>query len=59
MMIGAPPSAHAKEPRFVANPARFVDTLVGTGSSASGGQINSFPGAAVAFGYGAVLAGDR
>jgi predicted alpha-1,2-mannosidase len=50
MLTAAPPVAHAKEPPFVTNPARYVDTLIGTGSSATGGQINNFPGAAVPFG---------
>jgi predicted alpha-1,2-mannosidase len=50
VVTGPPPAAHAKEPPFVANPARYVDTLIGTGSSASGGQINNFPGAALPFG---------
>ena len=50
MLIGAPFAAHAEEPAFVTNPVGHVDTLIGTGSSETGGQINNFPGAAVPFG---------
>src|SRR3984893_4882712 len=50
MLTGAPLAARADKPPFVANPAGHVDTLIGTGSSVTGGQINNFPGAAVPFG---------
>ena len=50
MLIGAPRAAHAQGPAFVTNPAGHVDTLIGTGSSETGGPINNFPGAAVPFG---------
>ncbi|MGB6206826.1 MAG: hypothetical protein WBF82_07635, partial [Mycobacterium sp.] len=50
MLTGAPLAARADKPPFVTDPARYVDTLIGTGSSATGGQINNFPGAAVPFG---------
>jgi predicted alpha-1,2-mannosidase len=50
MQIGAPRVAHAEEPAFVTNPVGHVDTLIGTGSSETGGEINNFPGAAVPFG---------
>ncbi len=32
------------------NPAGYVHTLIGTGSSETGGEINNFPGATVPFG---------
>jgi predicted alpha-1,2-mannosidase len=50
LLTVAPPAARADKPPFVTDPARYVDTLIGTGSSATGGQINNFPGAAVPFG---------
>jgi predicted alpha-1,2-mannosidase len=50
MLAGAPVAAHAEEPAFVTNPAGHVDTLIGTGSSETGGEINNFPGASVPFG---------
>ncbi|ORX20424.1 hypothetical protein AWC32_06215 [Mycobacterium xenopi] len=50
MLAGAPVAAHAEEPAFVVNPAGHVDTLIGTGSSETGGEINNFPGASVPFG---------
>jgi predicted alpha-1,2-mannosidase len=50
MVTGAPPVAHAEEPAFVTNPAGHVDTLIGTGTSETGGEINNFPGAALPFG---------
>ena len=50
MLTGAPFAARADKPPFVTNPAGHVDTLIGTGSSVTGGQINNFPGAAVPFG---------
>src|ERR1700737_3986953 len=50
ILTGAPLAARAEKPPFVANPAGHVDTLIGTGSSVTGGQINNFPGAAVPFG---------
>src|SRR5271165_5383125 len=50
MLIGAPCAAHAEGPALVTNPVGHVDTLIGTGSSETGGQINNFPGAAVPFG---------
>ena len=49
-LIGAPRAAHAEEPALVTNPVGHVDTLIGTGSSETGGPINNFPGAAVPFG---------
>jgi predicted alpha-1,2-mannosidase len=50
MLTGVPFAARAEEPAFVTNPVGHVDTLIGTGSSETGGQINNFPGAAVPFG---------
>ena len=50
MLIGAPRAVRAEEPAFVLNPVGHVDTLIGTGSSQTGGEINNFPGAAVPFG---------
>src|ERR1700758_496860 len=50
MLTGAPFAARADKPPFVTNPAGHVDTLIGTGSSVTGGQINNFPGASVPFG---------
>jgi predicted alpha-1,2-mannosidase len=50
MLTGAPFAARADKPAFVTNPAGHVDTLIGTGASAKGGQVNNFPGAAVPFG---------
>src|SRR5271166_4709164 len=50
MLTGAPFAVRADKPPFVTNPAGHVDTLIGTGSSVTGGQINNFPGAAVPFG---------
>ena len=40
MLTGAPFAVRADKPPFVTNPAGHVDTLIGTGSSAKGGQIN-------------------
>src|SRR6201994_823731 len=50
MLTGAPFAARADKTPFVNDPASHDDTLIGTGSSVSGGQINNFPGAAVPFG---------
>ncbi len=50
MLAGVPRVARAEEPAFVTNPVGQVDTLIGTGSSETGGEINNFPGAAVPFG---------
>ncbi|HXY66683.1 MAG TPA: GH92 family glycosyl hydrolase, partial [Mycobacterium sp.] len=50
LLAGVPRAAHADEPVFVANPVEHVDTLIGTGTSETGGEINNFPGAAVPFG---------
>ncbi|HZU46168.1 MAG TPA: GH92 family glycosyl hydrolase, partial [Mycobacterium sp.] len=50
MLAGAPTAAHAEEPALVTNPAGHVDTLIGTGSSETGGEVNNFPGASVPFG---------
>jgi putative alpha-1,2-mannosidase len=50
MLIGVPRAAHAEGPALVTNPVGHVDTLIGTGSSETGGPINNFPGAAVPFG---------
>jgi predicted alpha-1,2-mannosidase len=48
--VVAPVAAHAEGPAFVTNPAGDVDTLIGTESSETGGEINNFPGASVPFG---------
>ncbi|HWF68871.1 MAG TPA: GH92 family glycosyl hydrolase, partial [Mycobacterium sp.] len=50
MLTGAPRAARAEEPAFVTNPVGHVDTLIGTGSSETGGEINNFPGASAPFG---------
>lgn len=50
LLAGVPVMARAEEPAFVTNPVGHVDTLIGTGSSETGGSINNFPGAAVPFG---------
>jgi predicted alpha-1,2-mannosidase len=50
MLTGAPGAARAEDLAFVTNPAGHVDTLIGTGSSEAGGEINNFPGASVPFG---------
>jgi predicted alpha-1,2-mannosidase len=50
MLTGAPGAARAEDLAFVTNPAGHVDTLIGTGSSETGGEINNFPGASVPFG---------
>jgi predicted alpha-1,2-mannosidase len=49
-LTGVPPAARAEELAFVTNPVGHVDTLIGTGSSETGGEINNFPGASVPFG---------
>jgi predicted alpha-1,2-mannosidase len=49
-MTCVPPVARAEEPALVANPVGHVDTLIGTGSSEAGGEVNNFPGASVPFG---------
>ncbi|MGZ4582833.1 MAG: GH92 family glycosyl hydrolase [Mycobacterium sp.] len=47
----APPVAYDGEPELVANPAKHVDTLIGTGTGGETvGEINNFPGASVPFG---------
>jgi predicted alpha-1,2-mannosidase len=50
MLTGSPRAARAEEPAFVTNPVGHVDTLIGTGSSETGGEINNFPGASAPFG---------
>jgi predicted alpha-1,2-mannosidase len=50
-VAAAPPTAYEGEPKLVANPADYVDTLIGTGTGGETvGEINNFPGPAVPFG---------
>src|SRR5271167_4037789 len=50
-IAAAPPIAYDGAPGFVANPVRYVDTLIGTGTGGETvGEINNFPGATVPFG---------
>ena len=41
MLTGVPFAARADKPPFITNPAGHVDTLIGTGSSVSGGQVGT------------------
>jgi predicted alpha-1,2-mannosidase len=49
-LTGVTVVARAEEPVIVTNPVGHVDTLIGTGSSETGGSVNNFPGAALPFG---------
>ncbi|WP_407685150.1 GH92 family glycosyl hydrolase [Mycobacterium sp. HUMS_1102779] len=50
-IAAAPPTAYEGEPKLVANPVDYVDTLIGTGTGGETvGEINNFPGPAVPFG---------
>lgn len=50
-LVAAPLTSYEYQPEFVANPADYVNTLIGTGNGgAAVGEINNFPGASVPFG---------
>ncbi|WP_077086360.1 GH92 family glycosyl hydrolase [Mycobacterium rhizamassiliense] len=51
VLAAVPPAAYDGVPRFVADPAAYVNTLIGTGTGGETvGEINGFPGATVPFG---------
>lgn len=50
-LVAAPPTSYEAELEYVADPAAYVNTLIGTGAGqAAVGEINNFPGASVPFG---------
>ncbi|MFV0496384.1 GH92 family glycosyl hydrolase [Mycobacterium sp.] len=50
LILGSP-TAYDGEPLLVVNPAKYVDTLIGTGTGGDWvGEINNFPGPAMPFG---------
>ncbi|KAA8960145.1 MAG: hypothetical protein F6Q13_14120 [Mycobacterium sp.] len=50
-LITAPPTSYEYQPVLVGDPAKHVDTLIGTGTGGETvGEINDFPGASVPFG---------